>query len=75
MQGALTLDQLARFNDSQKRSIRCAVFGHKWDKTFHARVKGKNVTSICELKSCDRCKRYKIGKIVKKRLNREERRR
>jgi len=71
----LSLDKLARFNDSQKRSFRCMIFGHDWSKTYGARVKGKQGVSLCELKSCSRCQRYKIGKILKKKLNRQERRR
>lgn len=74
--GALTIDQLAKFNDSQKPSIWCAIFGHSWEaKSFGARVSTRQGMSLCELKTCARCKRYKIGKILKKRLNRAERRR
>lgn len=72
---ALTIKQLASFNDSQKRKFKCMIFGHRWAKPYQARVKGNKGTHICELKSCDRCKRFKIGKIIKKNLNRAARRR
>ena len=76
MNGGLTIDKLARFNDSQKKSFRCMIFGHSWgDKSFGARINTRQGASLCELKSCARCKRYKIGKIIKNKLNRKERRR
>lgn len=75
MQGALTVDQLARHNDGLKRKILCTVFKHKWTKAYVARVKSNHRTALCELQTCERCKRFKIGKILKERLNRKERRR
>lgn len=74
MQGAVTMDQLARFNDSQKVKILC-LFRHKWTKAYMARVKTSHRTALCELQTCERCKRFKIGKVLKQRLNRAERRR
>lgn len=74
-QNSVTIEQLKRHNDGQGVSLFCMFFRHKWSEKYFVRVKGGHGTHLCEVHECTRCGRYKIGEVLKKKLNRASRRR
>lgn len=75
MKAALSLDSIVRHNKRHPMRWTCLFFGHVDVTDMFARVADANGTQLCTTRICDRCGRIKIDAIVKKNLNRRERRR